>query len=46
MLEAVMKEMNLLDKPGSIFSSDESSDRFINKPGKTEATKGTKEFTF
>jgi hypothetical protein len=39
MLEAVLKENNLPNKPQSIFNVDESGIQLINKPGKVLAKK-------
>jgi hypothetical protein len=43
MLEAVLKENNLPNKPQSILNVDESDIRLISKPGKFLAKKGAKD---
>jgi hypothetical protein len=43
MLDAVLKENNLPNKPQSIFNVDESGIQIINKPGKVLANKGAKD---
>jgi hypothetical protein len=43
MLEAVLKENHLPNKPQSIFNVDESGIQLINKPGKALAKKGAED---